>query len=150
MNGPLIQAEEKEKILAILGVGGTRDMAAQYIGCHPRTLRRAAERDPEFAKKIIQAETTLENACLDTISKASRDPKYWRCAIWALDRVYPQRYAQGKRDMLSSKQIRDITEGVVGVVLSALPESVITPELRERLEEISETRLIENQRNGHM
>jgi hypothetical protein len=134
---PLINEPEKVRICAILQKGGTREMAAQSLGCHPRTIRRAADRDPEFAKRMVQAETSVEDTCLSTIIDAAKDVKNWRAAFKLLERIYPERYAPGKRMLLSGRHMDEIAHLAVGTVLRELPDSVISPELRERLEEIT-------------
>ena len=48
---PTITEPMKNEICAILAVGGTRKMAAQYIGCSVRTICRMARRDPHFAER---------------------------------------------------------------------------------------------------
>ena len=48
------------QILAILSVGCSQSMAAQYVGCASRTIQRTAERDPEFAKRTRQAKCNAE------------------------------------------------------------------------------------------
>src|SRR5688572_18566604 len=102
---PLINEPEKVRICAILQKGGTREMAAQSLGCHPRTIRRAADRDPEFAKRMVQAETSVEDTCLSTIIDAAKDVKNWRAAFKLLERIYPERYAPGKRMLLSGRHM---------------------------------------------
>jgi hypothetical protein len=144
----MIQAPEKVKICAILKKGGTRDMAAQAIGCHPRTIYRAAQNDPEFAKEMVEAEISIEDICLTSISDAAKDSKNWRAAFKLLERVYPERYAPGKRAPLSGKHLDQIAQVAVGAVLRELPDSAVPPELRERLHEAAERCLQFHQREG--
>ena len=44
-----LDPDKKENILAILSVGGTRAMAASFVGCHPRTIYNEACRDKKCA-----------------------------------------------------------------------------------------------------
>ena len=48
---------------ARLACGGTRTSAARYVGCSLDTIARAADRDPAFAAKIVQAEFNKRDLC---------------------------------------------------------------------------------------
>jgi len=53
---PLLDAAKRREICAIVACGGTRTVAARYVGCSIDTIARAAERDPVFAEQIRRAE----------------------------------------------------------------------------------------------
>ena len=79
---PILDEVKRQQICAILGVGGTRQMTADFLGCHVDTIRNTAKRDPDFSKQIRRAELTPEIAYLKSIQTAAADSKQWRAAAW--------------------------------------------------------------------
>ena len=53
---PVLDEQKRGQILAILSVGCSQNMAAQYVGCAASTIQRTAERDPKFAKSPAPGE----------------------------------------------------------------------------------------------
>ena len=91
---PLLDEAKRREICEILAVGGTRTMAAAYVGCSLDTIARTAQRDRMFAKQLRKASVECEICCLRNLSNAAQDPKNWRAAAWALERLYPERYGR--------------------------------------------------------
>src|ERR1041385_1262536 len=83
---------KRREICRILGVGGTRSMAAMYVGCTTETIRAVARQDPDFATELHKAELDAEIKLLEAIRDAAKDVKQWRAAAWALERLFPERY----------------------------------------------------------
>src|SRR5215213_9383052 len=75
-----LDADKRREICAILSVGATRITAAEYVGCHVRTIGRTAKRDPEFARQLRQAGSRHEILHLKNINAAAGDARYWRAA----------------------------------------------------------------------
>src|SRR5262245_55705902 len=64
----ILDDKKKGEICGILAVGGTYAMAAKRVGCSRMTIWRAANRDPEFRKRMYRAQTRPEKTFLNTIS----------------------------------------------------------------------------------
>ena len=126
---PILDEVKRQQICAILGVGGTRQMAAGFLGCHVDTIRNTAKRDPNFGKQLRRAEATPEITYLKSIQTAAADSKQWRAAAWALERLYPARYAPRKAEMLSPQQVVELLEEF----LTALAEEIPVKRYRRRL-----------------
>ena len=109
----VLDADKKQNVLAILSVGGTRLMAAGYVGCHPRTIYNEARRDKKFAEQIGRHEVSPELAFLNTIFRAGTDGHQWRAAKWALERMYPTRYGARNPRMVSPEEVRSLMNDVV-------------------------------------
>ncbi len=124
---------KQREVCAILAVGGTRQMAAHYVGCHPETIRRRAIREPEFAAQLRRAEVTPEITLLRSIQAAVADPKQWRAAAWALERLYPDRYARRRPRMIGLDQMKQIVEQLANVVLSEVPVKRYRSRILKRL-----------------
>jgi hypothetical protein len=112
----LDEARQRE-VCAILAVGGTRQMAAHYVGCHVETIRRTARREPQFAQRLRRSEVGAELTLLRSIHAAAGDVRHWRAAAWALERMFPQRYARRRPDALPLERAVELIEQVVATLL---------------------------------
>jgi hypothetical protein len=113
----LLDEGKQRELLAILSVGCSQNMAAKYVGCSPRTIRREAARDPKFAKKLRQAKCNAELGLIKNIRKAANKEQYWRAAAWALERCFPEKYARRGPDVITSDQLAQIMEQLVERIL---------------------------------
>jgi hypothetical protein len=117
-------------ICEMLSSGASRPTAAQFAGCHPATMRAEMRRNPDFANRVLQAELNLESTMLRAIrSVAEQDPKQWRAAAWALERIYPNRYAKRRTNTLTVDQVHEFISEVTEIIASELP----VPRFRERI-----------------
>ena len=59
---PVLDDKKKSEVLTLLTVGCSQVVAARYVGCCARTIRRTAQQDPEFGQKFRDARTSAERA----------------------------------------------------------------------------------------
>ena len=122
--------QQMDEICEMLSSGASRASAAQFAGCHPATLRAEMRRNPDFAHRVIQSELKLEAVMLRTIRTAAEsDSKQWRAAAWALERIFPNRYAKRRSNTLTVDQVHEVISEVTEIVASELP----VPRFRERI-----------------
>ena len=112
---------KRREVCAILAVGGTRLMAASYVGCCTRTIRRTALRDVEFAEQLRKAELGPEITFLKSIQAAAADVKQWRAAAWALERLFPERYARRPPDTITIEQMTEIIKALADIIVGEIP-----------------------------
>ncbi len=133
MPQPVLTEEKRNAIVAILSVGCPRYVAARYVGCSPTTIARTAARDPQFAARLRQAQASVELAFLRRIGKAADKEQYWRAAAWALERMFPQRYARrDPRDTFDARQVQAALEVLAELLCEFLPPAA-RRELNRRL-----------------
>ena len=101
-----LDSDKRERILTVLGMGGSRSLAAEFVGCHPKTIRNTASSDPDFAEKLREAESGPEVHFLTTISQAGKGAAH--AAKWALERLYPDRYGRRKPGTYSVDAIKEL------------------------------------------
>jgi hypothetical protein len=97
---------KRANIIAILGVGGTRTLAAEFVGCHPQTITNTAKSDPQFAEDLRHAESSSEVHLLTSITNASKGVAH--AAKWALERLYPNTYGRRKPGTYSVEDIKQL------------------------------------------
>jgi len=120
-HGQGLDAAQRNDIVAIVSVGGSRQMAASYVGCHVETIRRAAIESPEFAKRLRQAELGPEILFLKNLHAAADDVKQWRAAAWALERMFPERYARRKPTTITQDELTMVLEEIAKIIQSEVP-----------------------------
>jgi hypothetical protein len=126
---PVLDDAKRREICAILAMGGNRETAARYVGCHRTTIAKTAERDEAFAEALSRAESLHEVQHLTNINRAGKEGRYWRASAWALERRYPARYSKRNPRMVTMAQVAQILSQFADLVLDEVP----TPEYRERI-----------------
>jgi hypothetical protein len=98
---------KREQIIGILSVGGSRVLAANYVGCHPRTIYNAAKANPDFAERINRAESDPEYHLLSAVTDAGKKGVA-HAAKWALERLYPDTYGRRTPGTYSVDAIKEL------------------------------------------
>ena len=112
---PALDEVKKKRFCALVSLGCTLHRAAICIGCAPRTVRREANRNPEFEKDWRAAELSALARPLDTLHKATADN--WRAASWFVERVYPQRFVKHSPRYLTLETQNDLMQEVMNEAL---------------------------------
>ena len=107
---------KKREILAILAVGCTRQTAADYVGCHPSTIKRETERDEPFAAEIRRRETSAEIGFVRNIQDAAQKGQNWRAAAWLLERRYPDNFGPRKHGTITIVQASKLMKKLAQLV----------------------------------
>ena len=117
-----LDEEKRGHIVAILSVGCSQNMAAEYVGCASSTIQRTAERDPKFAKRLREAKGNAELGLVKNIRNAAKKEQYWRAAAWALERGFPEKYARRGPDVITVEQIGLLLTKFSEIIVRDLPE----------------------------
>ena len=103
---------KQRQIIAILAIGGSRTLAAQFIGCHPRTIYNTARGDAKFAEDLNRAESCPEYHMLKTIADSGRHVAH--VAKWGLERMYPDRYRPRAPGTFSVDAVKQLLVALAG------------------------------------
>jgi hypothetical protein len=125
----------QQQVLTVIGVGGTREMAAQVVGCNRVTIYNTAKADKVFAKKLAQAQNSPEIAYLMTVAEASNKGKQWRAAIWALERMFPERFSKRSPTAFTLEQMREVIDTVVATISRSVPGKVNREMIRRKIDQ---------------
>ena len=131
---PVLDEDKRREVCAILSMGGSRRLAARYVGCAHTTIRNTAERDPEFLAQLHQAEGQHELLYLRSIQSAAKKEQYWRAAAWVLERRYPERYAKRRPGTVTAAQIIELLGQFAEVIVQELPHGEDKQRVLDRLE----------------
>lgn len=119
---PVLDDRKRGQIAAILAVGCSQSVAAQYVGCAVKTIQRTAERDPKFAEELDKAKSNAELGLVKNIRNAAKKEQYWRAAAWALERGFPEKYARRGPDVITVEQIGLLLTKFSAIFVQDLPE----------------------------
>jgi hypothetical protein len=147
MNKTYLDEIKQREICAILSVGGTRQMAARYVGCSVRTIRNRAKRDPLFAERLAKTELSPEITFLRSIIQAAGETKHRRAAAWGLERLYPERYAPRAPDTIPIAQLHDVVDHLVEKAMQLAPDTRNPQGLRTTLSELAIETLAQSPHN---
>ncbi len=129
---------KRREILAILGVGCSRRVAAKYVGCSVSTIQNTADRDPNFAQKLRRTENASEIGYMENIRNAGRNERYWRAAAWALERLNPEKYGKRGPDVITVDQIRDLMAQFAEIIVEEVPVAKYRKNILRRIDAISD------------
>ncbi len=133
---PLLDDAKRREICAILAIGGTRRMAAHYVGCSVDTVGRAALRDPAFADQIRKAEVGSEILFLRNLRAACQDAKQWRAATWGLERFFPDRYGRRPPRTITRAALRQLLRHLGLEIASGFPSGADRQRIVARLDQL--------------
>jgi hypothetical protein len=136
---PVLDDAKRREICAILAIGGTRRMAAHYVGCSVDTVGRTALRDPAFADQIRKAEVGSEILFLRNLRAACQDAKQWRAATWALERFFPDRYGRRPPRTITRAELRELLRNLGLEIASGFPSAADRQRIVARLDQLVRT-----------
>lgn len=128
---------KKREIIAILAVGCSRETAARYVGCHPRTIDKAIRHDPEFAKQVARSEEQSELFFIKRIRNAAEKEQYWRAAAWALERRLPNRYAARGAHTVTFEQVIRLMSEIAEIVAGEIQDAKTRINVVRRLQKMT-------------
>lgn len=133
---PYLDKVRQREICAIVAVGCSRETAARYVGCCPTTIRRQAQRDPEFLAELQRAESLEEITSLRYVQAAARQAQYWRAAAWLLERKFPQRYAPRAAGSLTPEQVAQLLVELAEIVVAEVTDALLRRRILRRLKRL--------------
>ncbi len=134
---PVLNAEKRGQIVAILSVGCSQSTAAQYVGCAVSTIQRTADRDPEFANELCQAKCNAELGLVRNIRNAAKKEQYWRAAAWALERGFPEKYAPRDPDVITAEQLVQILRQLAERIVEHVPNAAYRKNIVKDIESLA-------------
>lgn len=109
-------------VIALLTNGSSRRVAAAMVGCAPSTITRAAARDRQFARQLVEAERNVEVEALRRVREASKDPRHWRAAAWMLERRNPDDFGPRPPKMFSQVAVAALLSNICQMLTGTVPE----------------------------
>jgi hypothetical protein len=119
---------KRREICALVAGGCGLQEAAKYVRCGVNTVRREADRNPEFHENLRRAEMYAQLSPLRAMQHACST--HWRAAAWMLERAFPDRFARPEAGAFGARQARQL----LGEVLNVISSETSDPFKFERIE----------------
>jgi len=126
----LDDAKRREICALIAGGCGLRE-AARYVRCAVKTIRREAERNPEFQEQLSRSEMYAQLSPLRAMQQAVAT--HWRAAAWMLERAYPRRFARRDPAAFGPQQARRLLNEVLDIIGSEIADPFQHERIEKRL-----------------
>ncbi len=126
----LDDAKRREICALVAGGCGLRE-AARYVRCNIYTIRREAERNPEFDERLRSSETYAQLSPLRAMQHAVST--HWRAAAWMLERAFPNRFAKPDPGAFGPRQARELLNEALSVISSEVSDPFKFGRIEKRL-----------------
>ena len=117
------------RIVGLISVGASRRAAARSVGCHVSTISRRIARDPNFARRMMDAETLCQTRPMQAMHLALE--KNWRAAAWLLERLQPEQFAKRAPKTYTLVQVREVVDRILEEVLPRVADEAAHDEIRQ-------------------
>jgi hypothetical protein len=123
-----LDSTKRREICALVSAGYGIRQAARYVRCAASTIRREAQRDPEFHDALCRAELAAQLSPLRAMQQAAST--HWRAAAWMLERSDPERFARHDPKSFGPKEARALGKDLLDI----FNDANIDPLLRMKIE----------------
>jgi hypothetical protein len=108
---PRILCEQKQgEICKLLAAGATLEDTASYVGCSVNTIRREAQRNPQFREKLEKSRSERDLWPVRTVHDAATHD--WRAAAWFLERTQPERFSKRPPNTFTVEDVAKLLDRV--------------------------------------
>jgi hypothetical protein len=129
-----LDAVKQREVCALISVGCGMDVAARFVGCSVRTIRRELLRDAEFYEQLRQAELRANLAPLDALCKAAQ--RHWRAAAWFLERTQPVRFGRRYQGKYTERQVAGIISRIHQIVREEVADRAVLERIATRFDDL--------------
>ncbi len=125
---------KQREVCALVSAGCGMELAAQYVGCNARTIRREALRDADFYERLRQAELRASLSPLDALRKASQT--HWRAAAWFLERTQPNRFGRRNLQKYTERDLAEMIRRFSAIVIEEVKDAAVLVRINDRLSDL--------------
>ena len=97
-----------------MSAGCSLQAAAHYVACAPNTIRREADRNPDFGRRFREARLQAQLSPLQAMRKAAAS--HWRAAAWMLERGDPDHFARRPSPAFRAKQAQALRNDILAIL----------------------------------
>lgn len=137
----ILDTQKQQDLCKLIHIGFNLAAAAKYVGCSVLTIRREAQRDPQFGGKLRQAQFAQDANPVRTLSIAAGHD--WRAAAWLLERTQPQVYARRPANFFSPQDVAELLDRVCVCVAQETKDPHVSARVKRRALTIANSRLAE-------
>jgi hypothetical protein len=120
---------KRREICALIAGGCSLNDAARYVDCSTSTIRREAERNPDFLAQLRHSENHARLSPLRAMQQAMGT--HWRAAAWFLERAFPHRFGRPESSTFGPREARELMKELFELVAIEVPEQFRVRNLRK-------------------
>jgi hypothetical protein len=125
--------DKQATVCSLVAAGVSLRQTAHFVDCDPRSIRREAQRDPEFRRRLAKARSEASVHPLQTLRQAAQAD--WRAALCWMERLDPERFARPNATVVTQREANRF----VGDLIESIEQSVSNPQERVSLYEMLST-----------
>jgi hypothetical protein len=124
----------QREVCALISSGCSLLAAAQYVGCAPNTIRREANRNPEFGRRLREAQLQAQLSPLQAMRKAANS--HWRAAAWMLERADPEHFDRRPSPAFRPRQARALQQDILAVLNAEIEDPDLLMRIRKQIRQL--------------
>lgn len=140
-----LDERKQQDLCSLIHTGFTLAAAAKHIGCSALTIRREAQRNPQFDHRLRQAQYSQDANPVRTLRDAASHD--WRAAAWLLERTQPENYARRAANSFSPHDVAELLDRVCEAIGAETNDPQISGRIRRRALAIANHKLVHQQQN---
>ena len=102
---PIFNCRKQTELCTLVRAGCPIFVAARHVGVSARTVRYARQRNPDFARALVEARASCEIVAISEFHTAAR--RSWRASAWYLERVFPKRFGRQRLQSVRARRRSD-------------------------------------------
>ena len=111
---------KQREVCALVSAGCSLAGAARYVDCSVKTIRREAERDPDFGDHLRKSQLAAQLEPLRALRGKANT--HWRAAAWLLERIDPKQFARYDSKLLTPEEVGDLLDNIKQTLRRALKD----------------------------
>ena len=123
---------KRTEICALVTAGMSLAKIANYVGCHPKTIRRERKSNPEFNQRIRSAQMAADLKPLETMRHAAST--HWRAAAWLLEREDRNRERRQLANTVTRRDVEKLASEIRLILMNEVEDMLLRFRLQSQLE----------------
>jgi hypothetical protein len=123
--------DKQHTICQLVAAGVTLRQAAGFVDCDPKTIRREAQRNDDFRRRLAKAKSEAAVPPLQTLRQAAKSN--WRAALSLMDRLEPNQFARQNTKIITQREANQFAADLVASIERAVSDADERKDLFELL-----------------
>jgi hypothetical protein len=113
--------DDKQKtVCSLVAAGVSLRQVARFVDCDPKSIRREAQRNDDFRRRLAKAKSEASVHPLQTLQQAAKAD--WRAALSWMERIDPDRFARPNESKVTKYEANRFVDKLVEVLEEAVKD----------------------------
>ena len=132
----ILDEGKQREVCALVSAGCSLQAAASYVECATNTIRREANRNPDFGRRFREARLQAQLSPLQAMRKAAAS--HWRAAAWMLERGDPDHFARRPAPAFRPKQAQALRDDIAAILSTEIDNPFLLRRVKKQIEHLIE------------